>query len=296
MDIKTLIFSNMIICAFFAIAFFIYSSEQKTFWGFRLWNLSALIMTLGLFAFILRGSKWVGFNIFTVNSFFILAAVIRLDAITRFLLDKKQKKYIYIIPLFVGFACLFFYHFEDRIVIRSIISSTAYCVFSLWLSWLLIRHAPAENTSLYYSAAGIIAFRCLIVLARAWFGHFSDGQGIFDDNIRTSFQLGVGMITEISQNVFFLMMNSKRAEANFTQAQSKLNATVTDLKKALSDVKTLQGILPICAHCKKIRDDQGDWQGIEKYVHDRSDAEFSHGICPECAKEHFPEINFTEGS
>ncbi len=57
------------------------------------------------------------------------------------------------------------------------------------------------------------------------------------------------------------------------------------LKDALSKVKTLQGILPICSHCKKIRDDQGNWQKVEKYIHDRSEAEFSHGICPECAKE-----------
>lgn len=57
------------------------------------------------------------------------------------------------------------------------------------------------------------------------------------------------------------------------------------LKDALSEVKTLQGILPICSHCKKIRDDQGNWQKVEKYIHDRSEAEFSHGICPECAKE-----------
>ncbi|MDA3875005.1 MAG: hypothetical protein PF795_13735 [Kiritimatiellae bacterium] len=293
MDIRTLVFSNMIVCAFFVIAFFIYSSEQKTFRGFTLWNLSALMMTLGFLALILRESNWVGLSIFTMNSFFILAAVIRLDAMNRFLVNKKLNKTIYSIPLFVGLACLFFYSVEGQIVIGSIISSTAFCILSLLLSWSLIRHSPSENTSLYYSAAGIIAVRCLTVMIRAWFGAFSHWQELFDDNILSSFQLGVGFICEISQNVFFLMMNSKRAEANFIQAQSKLNATVTDLKKALSEVRRLQGILPICAHCKKIRDDQGAWQGIEKYVHERSDAEFSHGICPECVKEHYPGIHFS---
>ena len=208
-------------------------------------------------------------------------------------MNKKQNKYFYSVPLFVGLACLFFYYVEDRIIIRSIISSTAFCIFSLWLSWSLIRHSPSENTSLYYSAAGIIAVRCLTVLARAWLGHFSDWQELFDNNIWSSFQLAVGLICEISQNVFFLMMNSKRAEANLILAQSKLNATVTDLKQALSEVKRLEGILPICAHCKKIRDDQGAWQGIEKYVHERTDAQFSHGICPECAKVHYPDVQYS---
>jgi hypothetical protein len=293
MDVKTLVFANMIVCAFFAIAFFIYGSEQKTFRGFKLWNLSALMMTFGLFALILRGSNGVGFSIFMMNSLFILAAVIRLDAIDRFLLNKNLNKILYSIPLFVGLACLFFYSVVDQIVIRTIISSTAYCIFSLWLSWSLIKHSPSENRSLYHSAAGIIAVRCLIVMVRAWFGAFSDWQVMFEDNIWTSFQLGVGLICEISQNVFFLMMNSKRAEANFLQAQSKLNGTVTDLKKALSEVKKLQGILPICAQCKKIRDDQGAWQGVEKYVRERSDVEFSHGICPECAEELYPDIHFS---
>ena len=53
------------------------------------------------------------------------------------------------------------------------------------------------------------------------------------------------------------------------------------------NVKTLRGLLPICAHCKKIRDDKGYWNQIEKYIHDHSEADFTHGICPECAKKFF---------
>lgn len=62
----------------------------------------------------------------------------------------------------------------------------------------------------------------------------------------------------------------------------------SDLEKALSEVKTLSGFLPICASCKKIRDDAGYWQQIEVYIRDRSDAQFSHGICPDCAKRLYP--------
>jgi len=61
-----------------------------------------------------------------------------------------------------------------------------------------------------------------------------------------------------------------------------------DLQKALSEVKTLQGMIPICAGCKNVRDDQGYWQRIESYVQDHSDAQFSHGLCPECMKAYFP--------
>ena len=66
---------------------------------------------------------------------------------------------------------------------------------------------------------------------------------------------------------------------------------ISDLQKALSEVKTLRGFLPICSHCKKIRDDKGYWNQIESYIHKHSDAEFSHGICPECAKKHYPDMD-----
>jgi PAS domain S-box-containing protein len=57
------------------------------------------------------------------------------------------------------------------------------------------------------------------------------------------------------------------------------------LLKALHEIRTLRGIVPICAYCKKIRDDQGSWKQMEVYVRDHTEAEFSHGICPECVKK-----------
>jgi two-component system cell cycle response regulator len=67
----------------------------------------------------------------------------------------------------------------------------------------------------------------------------------------------------------------------------KLNQNLTH---ALAEVKTLSGLLPICAHCKKIREDDGYWNQIESYMAKRVDVEFTHGICPECAKKFFPEV------
>ncbi|MCB2171093.1 MAG: hypothetical protein KQI78_25835 [Deltaproteobacteria bacterium] len=66
---------------------------------------------------------------------------------------------------------------------------------------------------------------------------------------------------------------------------------IVQLQKALAEVKTLKGILPICASCKKIRNDEGYWDQIESYISRRSEAEFSHGICPECAKKLCPDFH-----
>jgi hypothetical protein len=65
------------------------------------------------------------------------------------------------------------------------------------------------------------------------------------------------------------------------------------LEKAFSEIKTLKGIVPICMHCKGIRDDQGYWNKLEKYIADHSDAKFSHGICDKCLAEKYPD--YSEG-
>lgn len=66
---------------------------------------------------------------------------------------------------------------------------------------------------------------------------------------------------------------------------------IADLKQSRSKVKTLSGFLPICARCKKIRDDKGFWSQVETYLGQHSDAEFSHSICPECAARHYGKLS-----
>jgi sigma-B regulation protein RsbU (phosphoserine phosphatase) len=74
------------------------------------------------------------------------------------------------------------------------------------------------------------------------------------------------------------------------EMQDSLAARIGELRQALEQIKTLRGILPICMHCKKIRDDRGYWNQVETYIRDHTDAEFSHGICPECKVRLYPEF------
>jgi CheY-like chemotaxis protein len=80
-----------------------------------------------------------------------------------------------------------------------------------------------------------------------------------------------------------------------TQLELKLKRDILterneELQKALAKIKTLSGLLPICASCKKIRDDQGYWTQLEYYISEHSEAEFTHGCCPECMKKLYPEM------
>ncbi len=74
------------------------------------------------------------------------------------------------------------------------------------------------------------------------------------------------------------------------KAESERDKTIADLQKALVEIKTLRGIIPICAYCKKIRDDKGFWHQVESYISEHSEAEFTHWYCPECQKNVLEEI------
>jgi len=78
-----------------------------------------------------------------------------------------------------------------------------------------------------------------------------------------------------------------RAGERVLELESALAQRVGELQDALSHVKTLQGLLPICMHCHKIRNDQQSWERLEKYLSEHTDAEFTHGLYPECMKKYY---------
>lgn len=88
-------------------------------------------------------------------------------------------------------------------------------------------------------------------------------------------------LTKTNEQLRMQIIERKRAE-------TELAKLVVELQAALSKVKTLSGLLPICASCKKIRDDQGYWTQVEVYVREHSDADFTHSICPDCAARLYP--------
>jgi hypothetical protein len=102
-------------------------------------------------------------------------------------------------------------------------------------------------------------------------------------------------INAMRQHLHQELTGRKKAEAQLQAHLNDLEQTVekrtADLQTALSEVKTLSGLLPICMHCKKIRDDQGHWQQMETYIHNHSNAQFSHGLCRECAQKHYPDLD-----
>jgi HAMP domain-containing protein len=94
-------------------------------------------------------------------------------------------------------------------------------------------------------------------------------------------------IGAVARAVDILKGNTRQMIADYDALQE----SKAELERALADVRTLSGLLPICSNCKRIRDDQGYWKQVEVYVEAHSQAQFTHGICPECVKELYPELS-----
>ncbi len=91
--------------------------------------------------------------------------------------------------------------------------------------------------------------------------------------------------------VFLSIVIAFIATSRLQNAKKRIIDRNNKLQKALDEIKTLHGIIPICSYCKKIRDDKGAWERIEEYISNHSEAQFSHGICPECYKKQMKDLN-----
>ncbi len=92
-----------------------------------------------------------------------------------------------------------------------------------------------------------------------------------------------------SEGEYLGRRTSNRDISNRKKIEQERNRLIDELQKALEEVKTLSGMLPICSFCKSIRDDKGYWNRLEQYIAEHSEVQFSHGICENCLKQHYPE-------
>jgi hypothetical protein len=144
------------------------------------------------------------------------------------------------------------------------------------IKWLLIG-----------AAFGYFVFHPLIHLISA--AHFyGDNSESLDIASETLTAYSVSMLP---WSLAFMVLNALIGLfwGKIKQADKDKSKVIMELQEALVRVKALSGLLPICAACKKIRDDQGYWNQIEAYLKEHSEAEFSHGICPECTVKLYPD-------
>ncbi len=135
------------------------------------------------------------------------------------------------------------------------------------------------------------------------------GTGVYLDDVHNEFSRTAKQLIYISSlilviivilSMFIIQQGTREArkrrlaeqelQKHHDQLEDLVNERTAELEKALSEVKLLSGFIPICASCKNIRDDKGYWNQVETYIQQHSEAQFSHGICPTCAKKLYPKL------
>ncbi len=142
-------------------------------------------------------------------------------------------------------------------------------VMGLYGAVLLLEYAQGRQG---FRADYELFLFCIFGMVFAWLAFF----GGFVSDLRRRLTVQNLRIQKANEEIRKEVEQRKRAEA-------EKDRLLEELREALGRVKTLKGLVPICAWCKKIRDDAGYWQQLEAYLRDHSEAELSHGICPECA-------------
>lgn len=157
----------------------------------------------------------------------------------------------------------------------------------MWLDVLLFTTGAFAGTSAYWGIMGGTLLTRLVVSLMAFPLLYLYIQ-------LESRRTGVSIE---NRPVWAILREMAEINKELTLAQQEIErrkSAEVKLQRALSEVKTLQGLIPICSHCKKVRDDKGSWERIESYIRRRSDANFSHGVCPECMAQLYPDIVVSE--
>ncbi len=167
---------------------------------------------------------------------------------------------------------------------------------------LIFFQLAAVIMAVFYSEQAVGIFVLLVITSLSLIG-----AGFISNQVVLNIDTGLLLTSPLHWTVyifciayFFIVscvtiLSYRRAMARLinevSNQRDKLSKSNADLHKAMDEIKVLKGILPLCSFCKKIRNEKGTWDQVEDYIQDHSSASISHGICPECLKKHFPEVN-----
>jgi len=148
----------------------------------------------------------------------------------------------------------------------------------------LIKSVLSSVYFVFFSLPFIFILRSFFRTYSARLQKINNELKLHRDNLEVLVNKRTDELTESYKRLQDELNERKIIEQNLREEKDRAN-------KALDEIKTLSGLLPICASCKNIRDDRGYWNQIEKYIQDHSDATFTHSICPDCKRKLYPELN-----
>ncbi|MBF0467711.1 MAG: hypothetical protein HQK61_02305 [Desulfamplus sp.] len=257
------------------------SRSRKTYNGFTQWTIASILNCFGLVLLSLRNILPDFITLVIANTLIVAANGFIAYGIEAFS-GSTRRMWLFIlfaVSLFVSFSYFTYYsrNLNACIVIISAILAIlyAYCGYIIHIYTPRLLNVQNMFLTVVFTIQAI--WFALRIIPTVFI------EGIIVDFMKASAVHGITIMVFFGGNIFvtigLIALNFQRVEI--------------ELLTSMDEIKTLRGIIPICASCKKIRDDKGIWEQIETYIRAHSDAEFSHGICPECIKSLYPE--YTDG-
>lgn len=255
-----------------------------------IWSVAFLLVATGYFLVWTRNVAPDFISIVVANSLIIAGGFALVHGIESFL-EIQNTSWQLILCGIAAFTLLHYYtYFQPSLDARIIIVSVTIGLFAFVCTWRLLRNYELELRKPQAFVAALFVLHGLIMVYRAIASMFgSAGSELFTPNVATVASLLDFVILFPCVSLGLLSMVHARASVDLQceneqrrASEIKLFQSAQNLETALAEIKTLKGIIPICMYCKKIRDDFGAWEQLEVYISTNSDAEFSHGICPEC--------------
>jgi len=262
LDVKTLVFAAMMSSFFLTATLAFYQRYYKTYPGFSLWCASSVVIFVGYVLFFLRPLLPLPVGVLVANSAFFLGFLLRLDGASRFLRGQPAPRWIYagIPAMITGLG--FFLFVDDDIVARNIIFSALMSAPAIFIARLFFH---AKKSQLYTLVASFHVIFVVLVISRAAYWMIQPPEGVYTPQASHLALLAGSFVLDLALSVSFLLLNNQRLEREFFD---------------------LIALIPICAWCGNLRDQEGSWMKIENFFRQRSEIKFTHGICPDCKSKY----------
>jgi len=277
LDIRTLSLTAGIISLILCICMLYVSRTRKTYNGFTQWTTASILNAFGMALLSMRGFFPDFISIVIANTLIVVANCLIVYGLEVFAGNTRRIWLIISFAVSTFMLFIYFTYYSPNVNVRIVIISAVLSILFGYCAYFVHKYIPRiiDDKDMWLTTVfGILAI---------WFA-FRMSTTLFIEApivnfMKSSAVQGMAFVVFFCGNIFIvtglIILNSQRVEF--------------DLLTAIEEVRTLRGIIPICMHCKGIRDDSGCWNQLEKYITEHSEAQFSHGICEKCAKKHYPE-------
>ncbi|MBI5521992.1 MAG: hypothetical protein HY910_05130 [Desulfarculus sp.] len=285
LDPRTVILVSMVIYVLLAMAMVLFSASLKHQRGPGYWALGTSGWALFSLLLFLRDILPDWLTIVVANQGLVMSLCLVAQGLALLLGQRPPLAFHLAVSVANLAGFLYFTYMLPSFSGRVVVFSLAIIVLGAEMARRLLplRQKPNDPTRL------LVLFTLITCMAafslRIALTSLDACQGLLQDRVINVVFLVFFPMSVVALNFSLLGLAASR----FARQKDEVNATLAEtngqLQEALDNVRTLSGLLPICSHCKKIRDDQGYWQQIEGYLREHTDADFTHGICPACAQE-----------